>query len=312
MKSIDPHQEKIYQNQLSINALPEDEYNALLQPDKVTKTQMFFHFLFFLLTIGPIRFILAILLLIIVLFGTISIRLFSYFLQLPFNTTNSLCLRFAKFGIRGFLFCIGIIYVKYNGEPNGQARFLISNYVSWIDCLVLLLTNEYGVVVRHNHFKNSFFRYLISFIEPVFYNDRDRNHSKHFLKALCKRADDFSKPPILIFPEGYRRKKSSRALFKFDTYPFITPYLIQPISIRYTMWLIPDGWNTYGFREENVFYYIFRLFSIPPSFVTISFLPPMSMQNDGKADIKTFAEAVQLSLANHIGIPAVKPDIKSK
>ncbi|OHT09717.1 hypothetical protein TRFO_21347 [Tritrichomonas foetus] len=129
---------------------------------------------------------------------------------------------------------------------------------------------------------------------------------------LLKTADDFDKPPILVFPEGFRSIGCGEILMPFfEHIPFSTPYKVQPLTIAYKMFGVPRGWNSFVYRGEKVLSYFWRLFSMPPALVTLHILPTISMGNEGKSDISTFVEYAHLCVANHVGIRAID-GVKSK
>ena len=118
-------------------------------------------------------------------------------------------------------------------------------------------------------------------------------------------ADDFSRPPLLIFPEGLKSKSCGDILMKFEPTAFSTPYKVQPVVIRFTMLGVPEGFNTYAYRGESIVSYLWRLHTMPFCILNISLLPSTSIENEGKSDIQTFVTASQLSMANFIGIQAI-------
>ena len=92
---------------------------------------------------------------------------------------------------------------------------------------------------------------------------------------------------------------------KFDKIPFLTPYKVQPLCIKYQMNLIPKGYNSYIYNNESIWFYFFQLFSMPPSFVNLSILPLISVEYDAKSDISQFPKISQLIIANFLGIKTI-------
>ena len=124
-------------------------------------------------------------------------------------------------------------------------------------------------------------------------------------KLVMEAADDHTKPPLLVFPEGFHSKACGDVLMKFNQIAFMTPYYIQPVVLRFTMLGVPEGLNTYAYKGESLFNYLCRLFTIPVAYLSINLLPPTAMGKSEDMEIEKFTNETQLTMANAIGIMAV-------
>jgi hypothetical protein len=150
---------------------------------------------------------------------------------------------------------------------------------------------------------------LLESVRPVWV-DVDRPAASR--KAISDWADNFKTPPILIFPGG----GAGEVIGRFRETAFSTSYRVQPFTLRYHMLGVGKGWNTYAYKGEGVMSALWRMFAMPPAYVSIEFLPAMSMGVDGKADLQSgdisierFLIAAQLLIANHLGVQAVDRQI---
>jgi len=305
-KSCVPRKCKEFQNQTEISVIKREELDALAHPAQYSIKQIIYQIASFVLFLGPIRLIINF----FVLLFVISILLIYKFVLKTFQISAKMgrdfCLGLARFGIRVTLFGFGVVYIKTEGRFDNQSRFIVSNHVSFLDYFIVLLFHDYVSVVDESLRYIPLVPDIIESVNPLYV---DFGKKKRYEKMVFDRADDFHSPPILIFPEGLPCGQGS-SLMKFEDTPFLTPYKVQPLTVRYHMSCTPEGWNSYQYQGESLWIYFFRLLAMPPSVLSIHFLPVMSAENDAKSDVSMFPKVAQISVANFIGIRAVSKSRK--
>jgi hypothetical protein len=147
--------------------------------------------------------------------------------------------------------------------------------------------------------RNFLIRTFFDTINPIYVERHDHGHSKD----VIDRADDMSEPPVMIFPE--ETTTNGDILLQLHRTPFITPYKVQPMLIRYWMPLVPKGWNSLATTQQRPLSYFWQLISLPFFVIEVECLPSISMEVEGKADIALFTRNAQIIMANHLKVKAV-------
>lgn len=301
LRSCCPLKSKEFQNQNEISSVTDDEYQALSQPLEFTTKQKIFQWVCFFVFFGPFRFFFIAL---IAIFTAIIILSYKFVLkafQFPQKAGKRFCLSVARFGIRCVLFGFGIFYINTDGQFDDGARFAISNHVGILDSFAILIFHDITAVVEDQYRQIPLFQTLLECVNAIYV---DYKKPRRASKMIVDCVDDFSNPPALVFPEG-KPCGHGTALMKFEKTAFTTPYKVQPITLRYYMIGVPQGYNSFVYQGESIATHLFRLLSMPPTLLSVHFLPVMSMENDAKSDVKAFSKNAQLAMANFIGIRAV-------
>lgn len=301
LRSSTPLKSKEFQNQNEISHISDEEFEALRAPYHFSPQQKLYQILCFIIFFGYLR---VLLIVFIIIFVSILILGYKFALtafQFPSKAGKSFCMSVARFGIRSVVFLLGIMYINTDGQFDDGARFVISNHVGLLDAFVILYFHDLTVIVDQTYRAYPFVSLLLESVNAVYIDSRK---PKQRTKIIVDVVDDFSNSPVLIFPEGESCGRGN-ALMKYEKTAFSTPYKVQPITMRYHMFGVPDGFNTYGYQGEGLVSYIFRLLSMPPSLLSIHFLAIMSMEKDAKSEVKAFSKVAQLQMANFIGIRAV-------
>ncbi|EAY11987.1 Acyltransferase family protein [Trichomonas vaginalis G3] len=301
LRSSTPLKSKEFQNQNDISHISDEEFESLKAPYQFTTQQKLYHFLCFIVFFGIIRLLLIVFIVIFASFLILGYKFALTAFQFPSKAGKSFCLSIARFGIRSVLFLLGIVYINTDGQFDDGARFVISNHIGLLDAFVILYFHDLTIIVDQVYRTYPFISLLLDSVNAVYIDPRK---PKYRTKMIIDVVDDFSNSPVLVFPEGAPSGRGA-ALMKYEKTAFSTPYKVQPITMRYHMFGVPYGYNTYGYQGENLFYYIYRLLSMPPSLLSIHFLPYMSMEKDAKSEVKAFSHNAQLNMANFIGIRAV-------
>ena len=297
-----PPKSKEYQNQTEITSITDECFDEIRKPYSATWTLLIYQIICFVMFLGPLRLFFNVFIFFFCSSVIICIRIFLNTFQLPPHTLQNMCLSIARFGIRCILFGFGIFYVKTEGRFDQAARFVIANHVGLLDTFVILIFRDLSVPVSVGYRSYRPLQLLLECIDPIYVNC---GKTQQYIRKIYTTVDDFASPPVLVFPEGVNSRVCGEVLVKFSETAFSTPYKVQPVTMRYHMLGVPKGWNTYAYRGENIVSYLWRLVSMPPSMLSIHFLPTMQIDIDGKADIGTFVHVAQLSMANFIGIQAV-------
>lgn len=302
---------KEFQNQLEVTNLSELEFKTMSLPFRYSKKAIFYQIVCFFLFLGPIRIIFCAFILTFAYVLIALIYIFIRILQLPSKTGRNLFYSIARFGVRSALFSFGIFYINTNQYFDESSRFAISNHIGILDLFILSLYHDYTYVVDSHLKKIKLLSLFFDIFDPIYLKEKSKQNR---IKVVCDAADDSNRPPILIFPEGFKSNGCGDVIMKFDKTAFVTPYKIQPIAIRYTMFgVMNNKINTYAYRfSEHPLSYLWRLFSMPPSIVHLRFLSSISMDRDGKSDIKTFVHNTQLLFGNQIGVCCVNYCDKKK
>lgn len=301
-KSTCPMKNKEYQNQTQIVDIDDEEFESLSSPNQFTTKQKFFQILTFCLFFGPFRLVFIFCVFIFTSLILVSFQILSQLLQMNRKWGKSFSLAVSRFGIRSILFLLGAIYIQVDGYCEPNSRFIVANHICMLDQFIIILFKNLTLPIDHKYRLFPLLPYLLESINTVYV---DFGSLKSYSKKVVDIADNvIGCDPVLVFPEGKPCGKG-RALMKFSNTAFSTPYKVQPVTLRYNMMCVPQGYNTFSYQNENIFYYFFRLLSIGPCTITISFLNYISMDKDAKCDVSKFSEVAQLTMANYIGIKAV-------
>lgn len=306
-RSSVPSKSKEFQHQLQIDSVNDEQFESLGRPLRYSARQILYQTICFFIFLGPLRLLFNVIVFVFVSTAIICVRWLVRTLHLPASTGRATCISFARFGIRSVMFGFGIFYVKTDGNVDQLSRFVIANHVGLLDAFLIFIFRDFTFPIDAKYSLIGPLNLLIDFVDPIYVEGR---RSKEKVLAA---VDDFSTPPVLIFPEGLGSRGCGDVLLKFDRTAFSTPYRVQPVTIGYHMFGVPKDWNTFAYRGEYTLSTIWRLISMPPAALSLHFLPAMSMEQDGKSDIEMFMSIAQLTMANYIGIKAIdREDGKKK
>jgi 1-acyl-sn-glycerol-3-phosphate acyltransferase len=299
-----PPKSKEFENQTELSPITDDDYRTLSRPFHFTGVITLYQILSFILIQGAFRVLFSIIITLFTFSVILLARVFLRALGMPTKCRGP-CLSIARFGARCLLFFCGITFIQIEGNCDPTARFIVGNHVCALDMFLIFslldCTSPIDLYYKSYHLLDL----LLESLRPVWI---DTTRPAAYRKTICDWVDNFKRPPILMFPEGCGKD----VIMRFRDTAFSTPYRVQPFTIRYHMFGVPKGWNTYAYRGEGVLSVLWRLFAMPPSYVSLHFLPSISMAADGKADlqggeisIERFLVSAQLLLANDLGVQAV-------
>jgi 1-acyl-sn-glycerol-3-phosphate acyltransferase len=147
-------------------------------------------------------------------------------------------------------FSIGNVWFRVSGKIDYSARFVISHHVSILDGFAICALRNVTAVIDKRWAKDLFWGTFFDNANPLYVGQRHCGNTK----GIIDRADDSSQFPVLLFPE--EAQTNGDVLLKFHKTAFLTPYKVQPMLIRYWMWLVPRGWNTIASVRQSIGSYI--------------------------------------------------------
>lgn len=298
--SSTPHYHPEYTNQTSLSSVSEEEFNSAWQPHQYLWYHRLFQILCFILFLGPIRALIGITIFLLTTVIIFIIRWVIHKLSLPIDTGKRLCISIANFGFRFLLLAFGILHIKVNGKIDPDTRVFFANHTVYVDPMIISCIHPVTVVMKKEIAGSLFTKYLMEIVDPVFI---DRSVHTGASKIVVERANNPKRYPVLIFPEA--TMNNGDHLLKFHRGAFLSKQKVQPFCIRYWQPLVPNGWNQYAWTTISMPMYLFEVFSMPFTFVSVDVLEPMTLDGEGKGDVQTFTDISQLRMANHLGVKAI-------
>ena len=286
-------------NQTELSSISDEEFHALLKPNHYKWYHRVYQTICFFIFLGPLRLIVPFFLFLAFMVFVVLGRLVLHSIGLG-DKYKHLFLRIATLGFRFLLYSFGHLYIKVNGKVDPEARIIISNHLGFADPFAIEWTVNVSSVMKIELSKNPVFSLIYENCEPIYV---DRSKSTGVTHYIIERANDPTKAPILIFPEAVTT--NATYLLKFHRGAFVTDKKVQPVCMRYYQLFVPEGWNTYAWPEQDMFSHILRLLTMPFSWITLDFLPSMTLQDDGNGNVDEFALKAQLKMANHLKLRAI-------
>jgi 1-acyl-sn-glycerol-3-phosphate acyltransferase len=200
---------------------------------------------------------------------------------------------------RILLFILGIFKINYHGQPDSDARFLISNHACFFDAWLLmpLLPRPLDKVEL---LSIPCFREIWDVFDGIAV---DRRRSCGMTKVLIDGAANSNQPMIQLFPEG--ATTNGDYMLRFHLGAFLSDLPIQPAAIRYTCWGTVKKISHISWFHNYPRHWISFL-SIPAITVDVTFLETVSMKRqDDENDPRKFADSVALIIGNFLGIRVV-------
>ena len=301
ISSVIPSVHEEYSHQTKLSDVTDEEFDNVFSQPKFKWSHRLYQFLCFILFLGPIRLLVGVICfsfcMIIVYFTRVGVKFLGLY---PHNKViDAFCVQIIRIGFRFLFFAFGVIWIQVNGKIDNEARFVISNHVSLIDLLAILILRNVTFVISKDFPSNSFFRTVCNSFEPFYVSKL----SSGVQKQIIDNADDNDKYPVLLFPEG--TTTNGEALLQFQKQAFLTPYKVQPMLIRYSLPLVPPGWNTVSYTNQSILGYIWQLISLLFCIIYVDAIQSISMEAEGKADIDTFTTNAQIIFANHLKTKAI-------
>jgi 1-acyl-sn-glycerol-3-phosphate acyltransferase len=289
---ISPEAETCQQEQLL--PITVEQLKKLRKPPKYPLHLAILQFAMFLV-FGVVKLVIA------TLYGIIAGCLFMFLCSLwrtlgaPDAYRSSLKLLWSGLS-RIFIFLIGIYRINYHGQPDSDCRFLISNHVCFFDSW-LFVPFLPRPLDKRELLKLPCIRDVWSVFDGI---PVDRTRSTGMTKILLEYASEANLPMIQLFPEG--ATTNGDYMLRFHLGAFLSDLLIQPATIRYTLWGTSRAIASVSWFH-NYPRQLIAFFAIPALTVDIHFLETVSLKSFQETQVRDFADHVSLMIGNVLKIP---------
>lgn len=315
-----PYSSQSLNDQNTNTDVNDDFFKELFEPPKFLIIHRIYQVFCFVIFGGPIKLILSFIVFLIWMMALKLLPMFERFFS-PKSNFKKWSHQITKRIIRVFLLCLGIAQIKINGRIDEDARFFISNHISFIDYLIysyalpltfLQYTKKVSSHIGQRDCQSlEFEQSMIGNLFDVYHLSLKKNKIAY---QLANFASDPSYFPLLIFPEvcptnGEAIAGFSKEFFEIeDTQQFTdyfsqSPYfLYQPVSLQYKLYFTPPGFNC--LYSGNVIGLMIEILSIP--FLTCSLtFTKKPINKIEKLTASKFAERCQLKVANKLRTMAI-------
>lgn len=286
-----------------------EELKEMRRPPKYTRKQFLIQLFFFML-FGIPRALFCMVYGVIAAFFWISAVTIWQSLGAPEYLRQPLKLFWCALA-RILLFLLGIIRINYRGQPDSDARFIISNHTCFFDAWMFL-----PLLPRPLDKKELLEIPCIGEMWRVFDGIVvDRTKSNGATKILIENAYNPDFPMIQMFPEG--ATTNGDYMLRFHLGAFLSDVPLQPCAIRYTLWGASKQWTHLSFFHNYPKQWLAFL-CIPAITVNIDFLETVSLkihqdyepnsnlrQVNQESDPRRFADEVALLIGNFLGVPVL-------
>ena len=299
--SINPVYKEEYSHQEKLSEISDEEFHSVWGDYKYNKKQRIFQLISFFIFLTPIRIVVGILYSISYLLIDDLIFIFGRLLGFSMKQIQDFTIIIGQKLTRGTLYFLGVMWIQEKGHFHDDCRFIIANHTSILDPIILLSHCKFSPIIKSECQDVWYLKYNFATVDPMFVK---RDKARGQTQELIRRANDSSRNPVLLFPEG--TIPGDDYILKFHRSAFLTDHKVQPVTITYHMPFVPEGLNSYRWKRGiSIFEHFFLMACLPPSYVTIEWLEPISRQTTGKGDTETFADNAQLIMANNLGVKAI-------
>ena len=297
--SINPVYNPDLTNQTKLSDISDEEFKTVWMEYKYNWKQRLFQAICFVIFLTPLRIVIGLLYTICYLLVADIGFVVGHLFHIDDDRIRKALLPFGQVVTRGTLYFCGLVWIQEKGHFHKNCRFIICNHTAITDPIVLLSRIPFSPIIKAECEDVWYFKYDFAVIDPIFVK-RDRARGQ--TKLLLDRANDPSKNPVLVFPEG--TIPGDDYMLKFHKSSFLTEHDVQPVVLTYHMPFVPQGLNTYRWKKVSIFQHFFLMACMPPSYVTIEWLDPINLKTTGEGDIDKFAERAELIMANKLGLLA--------
>ena len=290
-----------FNNQKKLTTLTDEEFRTIRVDPKFKWYQTLFQIVSFIVFFGYLRVVVGVLTFLVCgcLVNVIQWTTIHVFDSKGIKYTRAFCKKVAYVGFLAFNTAMGIVYYQVHGKIDPETRIFVANHTALIDPFIFYIFAYYTPVIKGEVKKVKFLNLILDCVDAVYV---DRSQHKGQSQTILERANNSECEPVLIFPEG--TTAGGDFMLKFHRTPFLSDYKVQPVSIRYCMPLVPEGWNFYSWKKATLLHHLWMMMSMPPSYIRFDILPPMTKAVEGEGDVEKFATKAELALANHLGLRA--------
>ncbi|XP_048834405.1 glycerol-3-phosphate acyltransferase 4-like [Brienomyrus brachyistius] len=188
-----------------------------------------------------------------------------------------------------------ITYHDSENKPK-NGGICVANHTSPIDVIILASDGCYAMVGQiHGGLMGVIQRAMVKACPHIWF-ERSEIKDRHLVaKRLSDHAEDKTKLPILIFPEGTCINNTSVMMFKKGS--FEIDATVYPVAIKYDPRFAEAFWNSSKFGMVN---YLLRMMSSWAVVCSVWYLPPMHKE-EGE-DAVQFANRVKAAIARQGGL----------
>ncbi|XP_077445602.1 lysophospholipid acyltransferase LPCAT4 [Stigmatopora argus] len=204
---------------------------------------------------------------------------------------------------RAVFFSLGFVWLRVKGR---KARLeeapvlVVAPHSTFLDMLVLCPTGLPTVVSRSENTRLPVIGALLEFNQSVLVSRNDPDSRKKAVAQLTQRlTSNGSWPQMLMFPEGTTTNGS--VLIKFKPGAFLCGVPVQPVLLRYPNKVDTVRWSYKGTTwVEALWHTASQLYTN----MTVEFLPVYKPSPEEKSNPQLYADNVQKTMAEALGIPA--------
>jgi hypothetical protein len=196
---------------------------------------------------------------------------------------------------RILLLLLGFVRVTFVGDPDSDARFVVSNHVCFFDGW-FFLAHLFRPLGKKELLRIPCLKDMADVYDAI---PVDRTRSSGITKLLTDNAKDSTKPPICMMPEG--ASTSGDYMLRFHLGAFLSDLPVQLVTIRYRLWGTTREVGHISFFHQKLYHLIVFL-GVPFITVEIRFLEAMSLKEIADGDPRVLADTAGLRIANALGV----------
>lgn len=210
------------------------------------------------------------------------------------STLNDWACKFS-FRLLSRVFSAIITYHDEEYKPNGNG-ICVANHTSPIDVVMLSCNTTFSLIGQsHGGFLGVLQRALARASPHIWFDRSEMKDRAAVSRRLKQHANDVTKPPILIFPEGTCINNS--AVMQFKKGSFEVDSVIYPVAIKYDPRFGDAFWNS---SKHGMLHYIYRMMTSWAIVCDVWYLPPM-YRMEGESAV-SFAKRVKAEIASKGGL----------
>ena len=296
--SVVPRNYPNLHNQTELSDITDEEFDHQWKEQPFQWYHRIFQVICYLISLGPIRTIIGLGGFFLCQAIVTGLRYAQLKLKIDREKYKTPLLRISQIGFHFYFIAMGHIWIKKHGQIDPESRVIVTNHTALHDGMIISCCRDCAVVSKAS-FKVPPYEYLFDMIDPIYVR---RDMAGGQTKAIIDHAQREDRLPILIFSEG--TITNGDVMLKFHRSAFLTGKKVQPMLIRYSMPLVPKGWNSYAWTVVNTLKYLWDCLSIPLNIVNVYILPSHEI-SEYNNDVEEFTKQVHLQCANCLGVKAV-------
>ena len=289
-----PRNDPNLHDQKELPHLSDEEFRSLFLPTFPSIPMRIYRFFCFIVFLGPLKILMTTILMFVfyLLVGVLPLLRRFFRTSREFKTW---CFHLVRPMIRMCLFSLGIVKINVTGSVHPDARTIVSNHLTVFDAILLFHQIPVSYLAAAYLAK---YKWIINYSKVFDLVFVDRVKRQNISRHLIEIANDPMLLPVMVFPEG--KVTNGEALVGFRSGAYISETLVQPIAIRYRMWLTPKTMSTVSWNEDPLSAYLYQFFAIPFMTVDITVLEPIVWKGTDKSAQERAFES-ELQIANFLG-----------